>query len=605
MRRGAWLLGLVVAGAGARGQMAAGADVTLEGHGGKTAFYLGEPVALDLVFTNRTGAPVMLNTVEYGDLSEKVEISPSTGWVQWQTPSGHDYLSQVQLGTAPVRVPVMLDEGYVFREAGEYRVRVTTGRAGGGPVRTNELTLELMAMPAGEEARRVEGLTGESASAGAGSTARGSALKRLATLQGDEALREKIRLLESGDDDFRSVYREAFATTHDLSKQLAMLEDAWTNPKLVPQYDTPDALGETRMLMAGRPLEGWRMTGGGVKADPTAEKIASEGQRDMVALLDSMGQRSGESRTMGAYFLIEFGGLTEAERARAVEYVVEEFPHMDDTAQHMVLETARPPVRDARMVPMLRAMLKANAADKDAAAALLAMVPDETEAAIVQVVCAAKGVVLLDTFKDAKSGRVPAVDGCLGALLRVAPAPATRAEWEWQQRAVEAARFGTAAILPAMREGWTNPRQDSAALAVLLRDDPGAALDLLKREAAAGKLDGMMFYETQEVYRQVGAALPEVVLTWVRGLLATGSNKDAETAGYVLSFGGDASDARRVEARLEELRKGAGMGVGDGPLERDLVGLLVGAESRLRVGEAERGRIRQGCVSEECRVWTR
>jgi hypothetical protein len=65
-----------------------------------------------------------------------------------------------------------------------------------------------------------------------------------------------MRLLEEGDDDFRGVYREAFASTHDLARQLALLEDAWTNPTLIPRYDTPDALNETRTLLAGRNLQG-------------------------------------------------------------------------------------------------------------------------------------------------------------------------------------------------------------------------------------------------------------------------------------------------------------------------------------------------------------
>jgi len=60
-------------------------DVRLEPHDGKTVFYLGEPIQLDLVFENHTGSPATLNTTIYGDLSEKVEITPATDWFQWQT----------------------------------------------------------------------------------------------------------------------------------------------------------------------------------------------------------------------------------------------------------------------------------------------------------------------------------------------------------------------------------------------------------------------------------------------------------------------------------------------------------------------------------------
>jgi len=543
-------------------------DVRLEAHDGKSMFYLGEPIQLDLVFENRTGSPFMLNNTVYGDLSEKVEITPGTGWFQWQTPSGHDYSSEVKLDGAPIHIPVQLDEGFVFRTPGEYRVRVTTARLMRGTtmggiavpaITTNELTIEIQPMPADVETAKLREISADLA--GTGSTNRNDrtrtqGLQNLATLQGEDALTEKIKLLEDGDDDFRSVSREAFATTHDLQKQLALLEQAWTDPKLTPQYDTPDALDETRLLLAGRNLPGWQMVVGPHAPDAVEEQLATERRADMVALLDSMPQRAGESRTIGAYFLIEFGGLTEAQRARAVDYAVEEFPHMDDTAQHMLLETSRPPLRDPRLVPVLRTMLTANPSDKDAVAALLAMAPAESDAWIVKSVCAPKGVVLLDTFKDAPVDRVPEVDACLAPLLRVAPST-PREEFEWKQRAEEAARFATPAILPALREGWKSSKEDGAALAVLMREDPPGAVELLTNEVATGKLDGMSFFETRHVYEQIHQPYPEEVLLWLRTKLESGTDKEASTAAYALSIGGDASDGTRVEQRLERLRESA------------------------------------------------
>jgi hypothetical protein len=78
------------------------------------------------------------------------------------------------------------------------------------------------------------------------------------------------------------------------------------------------------------------------------------------------------------------------------------------------------------------------------------MVPAESDAWIVKSVCAPKSVVLLDTFKDAPVDRVPEVDACLAPLLGVAPST-THEEFEWKQRATEAARFAVPAILPALR----------------------------------------------------------------------------------------------------------------------------------------------------------
>jgi hypothetical protein len=592
-------------------------DVRLEAHDGKSTFYLGEPIPLDLVFENHTGSPFMLNNTVYGDLSEKVEITPKTGWFQWQTQSGHDYASEVKLDDAPIRLPVRLDEGFIFREPGEYRVRVTTARLMRGStldgaavpaITTNELTIELQPMPSEVEAAKLRviraDLAREDETTPSGYRARRQAMERLATLQGDDALAEKIKLLEDGDDDFRSVYREAFATTHDLQKQLAQLEQAWTDPKRTPRYDTPDAIYETRSLLAKRSLQGWQMTM--VPEHDVAEKrVAAEPPTVMTALLDSMPARKGESRTMGAYFLIEFGGLTEAQRARAVDYAVEEFPHMDDTEQHMLLETSRPPLRDPRLIPMLRSMLAANPSDKDATAALLAMAPEESTEWITKSICAPKGVVLLDTFKDAHVDRVPQADTCLAALLRVTPTTA-RQEFEWKQHATQAARFGTPSILPALHDGWKKPTQDSAALAVLMRNDPSGAVALLNRKTTEGKLDGMLFYETQSVYNQLTQPFPDEVLVWLRSKLADGTDKEASTAAYALSVGGDASDTARVEQRLERLRalwQGKQLSVDAQRVEADLASTLGSYGSKTFLDAEQRKRLGQGCISDMCKFY--
>jgi hypothetical protein len=592
-------------------------DVQLEAHDGKSTFYLGEPIRLDLVFANRTGSPFMLNNTVYGDLSEHVEIAPGTGWFQWQTPSGHDYSSEAKLDDAPIQIPVRLDEGFVFREPGEYRVRVTTARlmrgntlggVGVPAITTNVLTIKIQPMPAEVEEAKMREIRADLARAGSTNrydSTRTQGMRNLATLQGEDALAEKVKLLEEGDDDFRSVSREAFATTHDLQKQLVLLEQAWTDPKLTPQYDTPDALDETRLLLAGRSLRGWQMVVGPNAPDAVEERLATERRADMVALLDSMPQRTGESRTMGAYFLIEFGGLTEAQRARAVDYVVEEFPHMDDTAQHMLLETSRPPLHDPRLVPVLRSLLAANPSDKDATAALLAMAPAESAAWIVKSVCTPKGVVLLDTFKDASVDRVPEVDTCLAPLLRVAPS-SPREEFDWKQRAEEAARFATPAILPALREGWKSSKEDGAALAVLMRDDPTGAIELLADEVATGKLDGMLFFETGHVYGQIHQPYPDKVLMWLRTKLESGTDKEASTAAYALSIGGDASDGTRVEQRLERLRaewQDHEQTEDARKAEIELASALGSYGSKTFIDEAQRHQLGERCMSDQCRLY--
>lgn len=56
-------------------------EVRLEPHDGKVGFQIGEPIRLDLVISNPTGAPMLVNATDYGDNSDPVEISPKTGWI--------------------------------------------------------------------------------------------------------------------------------------------------------------------------------------------------------------------------------------------------------------------------------------------------------------------------------------------------------------------------------------------------------------------------------------------------------------------------------------------------------------------------------------------
>ena len=74
-----------------RAQTTTTPEVRLEPHDGKTSFQLGEPIRLDLVISNPTGVPMMVNVSDYGDNSDPVEITPKTGWIAWQGQSGHDY----------------------------------------------------------------------------------------------------------------------------------------------------------------------------------------------------------------------------------------------------------------------------------------------------------------------------------------------------------------------------------------------------------------------------------------------------------------------------------------------------------------------------------
>jgi hypothetical protein len=85
-------------------------EVRLEPHEGRTRFTLGEPIRLDLVFTGES-ADYVVNTIDYGEIADKVEIHPDEGWYEWRRGSGHDYLIDMKLDGRPIGVPIMLNPG--------------------------------------------------------------------------------------------------------------------------------------------------------------------------------------------------------------------------------------------------------------------------------------------------------------------------------------------------------------------------------------------------------------------------------------------------------------------------------------------------------------
>jgi len=351
-------------------QIAAGSEpeVQLEARDGKTQFYVGDRIELELVFRNTTPDSYALNITDYGDIADEVEITPASGWTQWQGQSAHDYEGVTSLGSADLRVPIVLNQGFVFREPGHYEIRVKTKRlrlGGDRLVTTNAVGIDLVPMHADVELEQVKSLMSVIGSAWTDtqgySKARREAVERLAALQGDVALIAKVRLILAEDLEMRRVTREALASTRNLPLQLSLLEDAWRDPTISPVYDMPAALQETRALMRGQTLPGWLMFGSA--PEPLA---AEEHQADMEDLLRSLPLRTGQNRADAAYYLMMDRTLPAADLAVAKPVALAEFARMNDMQQHILLEAAWPAIRDVSLTSALRAMLDRSPTDKDA-----------------------------------------------------------------------------------------------------------------------------------------------------------------------------------------------------------------------------------------------
>ncbi len=108
------------------------ATVRLEAHNSQTHFKIGDPVILDLVFTSRSlGYVVNTDTTSYLPVSDLVELAPEDGWVRshvnfrGQSQNGN---ALANLGSSPIRVPILLNRTITFNEPGQYEVTLTTER---------------------------------------------------------------------------------------------------------------------------------------------------------------------------------------------------------------------------------------------------------------------------------------------------------------------------------------------------------------------------------------------------------------------------------------------------------------------------------------------
>jgi hypothetical protein len=598
-------------------------EVRLEAHQGKGSFRLGDRIELDLVFRNTTSDAYILNGSVYGDLADKVDVTPAQGWIRWQGQSGHDYASMAPLGATELRIPIMLNHAFVFREPGHYTIRVTTNRlmAGGdilhakasGPITTNALGIDIAPLPPEAETDRVKSLLSQIDSGGALSSAdaqaRRNAILELAVLPGDDALRAKIRLILAEDDTMREVTREALASTRNLALQLSMLQAAWRDPAQPLAYDLPAALEETRALLRGETLPGFAMATVRTNSGQ-AEKAASDHRSDMEDLLRSLPARSGESRTDAAYYLMEDRNLSAEDVAKAKPIALEEFRNMDDTEQHMLLEAAWPGIRDAALLPELKAMLDRSAIDSDAISRLIELDPDGAKDYVIRAVCDSQSFVPLEAVSPLPDEVLPEVDSCLGKLLRVPPPRPT--DHVWKTRAELAGRFASPAILPAVREGWTSPEQDSAVLPLLLRYAPAEAIAKIESEH---QLNSISFFETNKVFESRRTGFPPLLTDWLRRQLADGPNDLAGIAAFELSQGGQPQDRLLLERRLTDLRSqstlksdGTASAAGNTPvstvrkLEIELMSDLRGSQL-WSVSDLDLQRLAAGCLSDECRQY--
>ena len=603
------------------------AEVRLEAHQGKTQFLLGDVIRLDLVFQdvafpdrraevpkNKAYMPVRgqrtVNSIDYNDLADEVTITPSTGWFKWQGKSGHDYMSSEPLDATGIRMDLVLNQGYVFHEPGHYEIAVTTWRmsAEGDYVArartTNTVGIDIAARPVDEEEALVRSLDAEIA--GSKGKARKRAAEGLSYLTGDAAARAKVKWLLAGNGDVSNQMSEGLASTRDQTLQLGLLKAAWDDPKRAPDGTLQYALGRAERFAQGKAEPGLVMWGPAEKPDAVTSALAAESRDDVQRVIASLPQRTGLVRRDTTYYLMENNKLSAEQIAAVKPILLEEIPAMEPMAKSMLIETRWDAVKDASWAPVLKEMIDGNEQWSDAATALQRLIEvDEPDSRpyVVKMVCSSKRGLLLDKLIGVKADRLPEVDDCLAAML--SKSEERPHDFNWEQAAQRAARFATPKILPAIKEGWKDSSQDASMLAVLLRDAPDEAADLLKEKPAVD------LYPTNKVYETLHEPLPAQMLSIMRAQLKENGDRPG-TAAYELASFGEAPDRKLIEDHLLKLRadwRGRQAEMKDAvpntdayrakSEEQNLVSALVNAKA-WKVTEEDRVRVTADCVSDWC-----
>jgi hypothetical protein len=606
-----------------------GADVRLETKDGQTHFKLDEPIILELVFTAHTPG-FTVNTVNYGDLSEQVNITPAEGWFRHHGSSGHDYLSTTKLEDEPIRIPVLLNQGIVFQKPGHYEISMTTGRLiasqpgfAGIRLTTNSVAIEITAPDEQEESALVRSLSAQIETS-RGQPRRDAALQ-LAFLAGDDAVRAKVHFFldpgtdpsDSGQDPVRHAMFEGLASSRNLKLQLDLLEDAWHDVRRAPDFSLLDAMQQARAFLRKQTVPGWSMVVS-PKTDDASSQADLERQNDVSELVASLLQRTGENRRDTVYLLMEFNGLTDSEKALVRPAVLAEFGQMQPIPQAMLLETRWKDIRDPSLIPNLQAMLDAPdevSAHRDALQRLIELSPDAAKPYALREICDPMSDVMLEQLADLPEETLPEVDACLTAQLRALDGPHNhRLEW----KAMLAARFGTKNMLPAMQEIYAgrkdwNPQSDVGAfLAYFLRYSPQEALVAIN---SLGPNTQPVFFFIDKVFDARKITFPNELQAWFREKLKNGSVGQAGLAAYQLSRFGKPEDKLLVQQKLDRLRQqwsrhgpeieAAPMATPEAEarkLEVNLVSALAGPDARAwTLTPDEKATLLEGCLTSDCR----
>ena len=196
--------------------------------------------------------------------------------------------------------------------------------------RMMELALQLRAAQAAELARIEKQ-----------KEARREAALLLSYLQGDDAVRAKVRWLladnDHGGDDTGLVMLDGLAHSRNLQLQMKLLQAAWVDTQLVPTDVLQSALQQTKAFLQNETFELYYSHGVPGRTMPHTE-VVEEYDRELGEIFATLPQRTGSNREHTAYYLLMSGhGLSPANASSLRAVIAEEFAGMSPGLQNTLL----------------------------------------------------------------------------------------------------------------------------------------------------------------------------------------------------------------------------------------------------------------------------
>ncbi|RXH56828.1 hypothetical protein [Granulicella sibirica] len=168
---------------------------------------------------------------------------------------------------------------------------------------------------------------------------------RLSYLQGDDAVRAKVRWIladpEDGEDDTGLLMLGGLAHSRNLQLQLQLLQTAWSDIGHVPTETLQSALQRTKASLNHVPFVLYYSDGVPRNFLPHPE-VAAERQRELEELLPSLQQRASPNREQTMAFLIF--GINPRDGLRLRTEIEKVFGGMSPAVQNSLLKTNWPGV---------------------------------------------------------------------------------------------------------------------------------------------------------------------------------------------------------------------------------------------------------------------